>query len=99
MMVASGLCEQLSESTLTSMLQKGIFSYALQSIVYLDKFNIFLIKSWVQNFMPLFYFPTGCDGIIYLQRGYVFLLLFTTAVPNSPISVDDYGSPKVCRSL
>lgn len=99
MMVASGLCEQLSESTLTSLLQKGIFFFALQNIVSLDKFNIFLIKSWVQNFMPLLYFPTGCDGIIYLQRGYVFLLLFTTAIPNAPISVDDYGSPKVCGSL
>lgn len=52
MMVASGLCEQLSESTFTSMLQNGIFFCALQNIVSLGKFNIFLIKSWVQNFMP-----------------------------------------------
>lgn len=81
------------------MLQKRIFSYALQNIVSLDRFNIFLIKSWVQNFTSLLYFPTGCDGIIYLQRGYVFLLLPITAIPNSPISVDDYGSPKVCGSL
>lgn len=79
--------------------KKGYFFFALQNIVSLDKFNIFLIKSWVQNFMPLLYFPTGCDGIIYLQRGYVFLLLFTTAIPNAPISVDDYGSPKVCGPL